>query len=471
MSIRLLQAIFLSGVYTAVDGATLSLAPGLEADLVGQGKAIWVSPPESVSPGVEQENYPLSLNGVGAVVWNGNNKAGTSTSGGANLPTVDVVDDGLRVTTPVTNWCELTLPALRDARLLPLNLALVCESPDWSKVLTISYYVGTSGYANFWTRTWQATTTGVSAGPEIIGRGERTLFSEQSIMPVGGGSPVFASTAVDTHKIRITPVSGESAQVTLKKLVYDVDEAAPSLSITFDDGYSTVINNALPLLLARGLKASMSVIADGIGSAARYCTLAQIKQWQSRGMACVPHGPLGLGAINNLAEYASVSEAIDDMAVNRQFLVDNGLVSRGEENFYVWPQGIRSMGGSLRDTSLIEAAERAGFVGARGVLYNHTFHAKTVKGYPQRWDIPIIGHSKDYGGDESTNITNLLAKIDELIDKKTSGCLLFHDVGASPTNAIDITTANFTTLVNRIALRVSQGLLTNPFVFDQVGLV
>jgi hypothetical protein len=107
------------------------------------------------------------------------------------------------------------------------------------------------------------------------------------------------------------------------------------------------------------------------------------------------------------------------MAVNRQFLVDNGLVSRGEENFYGWPQGIRSMGGSLRDTSLIEAAERAGFVGARGVLYNHTFHAKTVKGYPQRWDIPIIGHSKDYGGDESTNITNLLAKIDELMNKKT----------------------------------------------------
>ncbi len=45
MSIRLLQAVFLSGVYTAVDGATLYLAPGLEADLVGQGKAAWVTPP------------------------------------------------------------------------------------------------------------------------------------------------------------------------------------------------------------------------------------------------------------------------------------------------------------------------------------------------------------------------------------------------------------------------------------------
>lgn len=45
MSIRLLQAIFLSGVYTAVDGATLSLDGALEADLVSQGKAAWVLPP------------------------------------------------------------------------------------------------------------------------------------------------------------------------------------------------------------------------------------------------------------------------------------------------------------------------------------------------------------------------------------------------------------------------------------------
>ncbi len=47
MSIRLLQAVFLSGVYTAVDGATLSLSPSLEADLVGQKKAEWVLAPKA----------------------------------------------------------------------------------------------------------------------------------------------------------------------------------------------------------------------------------------------------------------------------------------------------------------------------------------------------------------------------------------------------------------------------------------
>lgn len=408
------------------------------------------------------------LAATGTVVWQGGDKAQTSTSGGANLPVVTVLSGGrLQVTTPVGNWCELTLPALRTARLLPLSLSLKCESPDWSKLLTLAYYIGTSGYANFWTRTWQPTTTGPSAGPECIGSGARMLSSAQAIMPVGGGSPVFDSTLVDTHKIRITPAAGESATIILESLHYDVVDNQPSLSIMFDDGYRTVINNALPLLQARGLQATMSVISDAIDSAPRYCTLAQLQQWRAAGMECVPHGPLGLGAVNNLAEYATVEEALIDMDTNRRYLVDNNLVSRGEQNFYVWPQGIRSMGGNLRDISLIEAAQNAGFIAARGTLYNHTFNRALITGYPQRYDIPIIGHTKDYGGNETTNITNLLAKIDELIDKKTSGCLLFHDVGASPTNSIDITTANFTTLMNRVALRVSQGLLKNPLIYDQ----
>jgi len=45
MSIRLLQSIFIAGVLSPVDGTTLSLSTALEADLVNQGKAIWVSKP------------------------------------------------------------------------------------------------------------------------------------------------------------------------------------------------------------------------------------------------------------------------------------------------------------------------------------------------------------------------------------------------------------------------------------------
>lgn len=45
MSIRLTQTIFLAGAHIPVDGATLNLTPALEADLVSQGKAVWVSRP------------------------------------------------------------------------------------------------------------------------------------------------------------------------------------------------------------------------------------------------------------------------------------------------------------------------------------------------------------------------------------------------------------------------------------------
>lgn len=46
MSIRLLQSIFVAGVLSPVDGSTLSLSAALEADLVNQGKAVWVAAPE-----------------------------------------------------------------------------------------------------------------------------------------------------------------------------------------------------------------------------------------------------------------------------------------------------------------------------------------------------------------------------------------------------------------------------------------
>ena len=45
MTIRLLSAVLIAGVHYSVNGNTLSLAPSLEADLVGQGKAVWVTPP------------------------------------------------------------------------------------------------------------------------------------------------------------------------------------------------------------------------------------------------------------------------------------------------------------------------------------------------------------------------------------------------------------------------------------------
>ena len=45
MSIRLLMSVLIAGVHFPVDGATLSLDPGLEATLVGQGKAEWIARP------------------------------------------------------------------------------------------------------------------------------------------------------------------------------------------------------------------------------------------------------------------------------------------------------------------------------------------------------------------------------------------------------------------------------------------
>ena len=45
MPIRLLNSVLTAGPDTPADGATLSLSAALESDLVGQGKAVWVTKP------------------------------------------------------------------------------------------------------------------------------------------------------------------------------------------------------------------------------------------------------------------------------------------------------------------------------------------------------------------------------------------------------------------------------------------
>ncbi len=65
MSIRLLTSVLIAGVHYAVDGAVLSLSAGVEADLVGSGRALWVAPPGAMLPGAEHaaEHAALVLAG------------------------------------------------------------------------------------------------------------------------------------------------------------------------------------------------------------------------------------------------------------------------------------------------------------------------------------------------------------------------------------------------------------------------
>lgn len=449
-------------VVISVDVAPISYRIDADGDMSDQSPEI-----VALSERLDVVELASDSRGSGNVVYKETGTFGLTFSGGANTPAlIENINGKVWVTTPVGQFVEITFPTI-TARLCPQTLYLEGDSDDWSKVLSASYYLASTGYAQFWIRGFDPLTTGNNAEPGMSGGGARKFWTDRSSLSNGGGSPDFSTTQVTTHKIRVTPVAGQSARICISKIVFDVVDV-PSISITFDDGYTSVYANAFPLLKERGLKASWAIIADGIGSNASYATLANLQEWVAAGNECIPHGPRTGGSLNDAG---SVSAAVSDMVYHRDYLINNGLSDQISANVYVWPQGVYFMGGNRRDISLREGAESAGFIGARGIELPQFFNSKVVGSEMRKWTVPIIGHSSVVGDSvaETANINTIISRINALATDGKSGCLMFHYVGANNGVAADISVANFTLLMNAIHSLVSRGQLVNPVFSRQVA--
>lgn len=401
----------------------------------------------------------------GTTVYAASGRYGLTFSGGANTPTLADSADGVLITTPSGVYAEVTFPNLVAARLMPDQWTLEIYSPDWSAVSYLAAYIGSvSNFATSWTRTFNANNSDKSGEPALVGAGVRYLHSDFASHATLG-SPDKATTQIQYHKLRIAPVAGRTATVLVRKIKYDVVDV-PSISLTFDDGYQTVIDNALPVMIARGLRGSACLIPGKIGTSSRYASVSSwLNQWIAAGNECIGHGPNF--SEDNLTDAGTIAGAVADMDFGRDFLIASGLGTNGSENVYCWPQGIYTFAADKRDIGLRAAAFAAGYLGARGTEISY-MNSAVVGHYPKSMVTPIIGWVKNTGGDETTNITALLAKIDDICDSKKSGTLMFHDVEASPDNTNNISLANFTTLMDRIALRVAQGRLINPLYSQQI---
>jgi|GEM_PF-4098987 hypothetical protein len=399
----------------------------------------------------------------GSVIYAAAGRTGLTFSGGANTPTLADSADGLQVTTPVGAYAEVTLPQFATPRLISEQWYLEVWCSDWSAVSSMAMYLGSvSNFATSWTRTFNANNSDKTGETAMVGTGTRRLHSDFASHATLG-SPDKATTMLQYHKLRITPMAGRQATVSIKKVVFDILDS-PSISITFDDGYQTIIDNALPVLVARGLRGSACIIPGKIGTSSRFASVASWLNWIAAGNECIGHGPNF--SEDNLTDAGTIAGAVADMNFGRNFLVQNGLAVNGSENVYCWPQGIYTFAGDKRDPGLRDAVRAAGYVGSRGTEFSY-FNSLLAGEYPKCLATPIFGWVKSVP-DEPGNITTLLAKIDEICDTKKSGTLMFHDVEASPDNGNNITLANFTTLMDRIALRVAQGRCINPLYSQQI---
>lgn len=405
---------------------------------------------------------PTAADGTTVYAGIGKNNLSYYALGSANGPAAVVeTADGITFTSQSGMWFDITLPNLYAARLMPGAFYLDVWSDDWTAIDTLSYYALDSGSANYWYRAFNHKTSSYNAAPAMSASGVRRLYADTSSLTVGAGTPDLASTQILKHKVRVTPRTGRVANFRLLKVQYDVQDV-PCIAISFDDGYASVVNNAQSILDARGLKASFGVIADVVGITARYCTLDQLKAWQAAGHECCTHGPKGdYGMGNFFSNNATLSAAADDIRYNLQYLLTNGLNVNNSAYTLIWAQG-QYWKDNQFDADGLKIAKDLGFTHARSTIMPAYFHRSiAAAGDYQRYALPIIGHNNGYGGSESTNVTNINNAIIEAAVKRKSAILMFHEVGNAGAGTLDITVANFTTLMNTVSSLVAQGMITN----------
>lgn len=407
----------------------------------------------------------------GYVAWAGRNMQGTTFSGGARAPQLKAITaDGVRVVSAVrtdatNDYYDLVLPDLYAARALPRNMAVVAYSPDWSTVAEIGYYAATSGFAKFAQARWMSTNGTANAGSAIAGAGWRTLFkgTDEYVL---SGAPDFAVDQFVSQKLRITQQLGKASDITIAVVRVD-DKDVPTISIVSDDGYKSWYQEATPLLSARGLKASIAVIADRVGYSATFMTWDELRAWNNAGNNCVTHGVRN--GLNSLLNYATVPEMVADATWNRDQIKANGCDVDGSADFYVFPQGDYYTGGTMQDRTLTDALLAAEFKGGRSTILPQAFNSRHHANQAQRMIIPVIGHLWS-ATDEAANIAAIIARIDSCAKYGMSASIVFHQVVANPSTGIQISPANLALILDRIAYWVAQGRLRNEFINKQLPL-
>ena len=344
-------------------------------------------------------------------------------------------------------------------------MAVVAYSPDWSTVAEIGYYAATSGFAKFAQARWMSTNGTANAGSAIAGAGWRTLFkgTDEYVL---SGAPDFAVDQFVSQKLRITQQLGKASDITIAVVRVD-DKDVPTISIVSDDGYKSWYQEATPLLSARGLKASIAVIADRVGYSATFMTWDELRAWNNAGNNCVTHGVRN--GLNSLLNYATVPEMVADATWNRDQIKANGCDVDGSADFYVFPQGDYYTGGTMQDRTLTDALLAAEFKGGRSTILPQAFNSRHHANQAQRMIIPVIGHLWS-ATDEAANIAAIIARIDSCAKYGMSASIVFHQVVANPSTGIQISPANLALILDRIAYWVAQGRLRNEFINKQLPL-
>jgi peptidoglycan/xylan/chitin deacetylase (PgdA/CDA1 family) len=247
-------------------------------------------------------------------------------------------------------------------------IRLLFKVSDVTRLRSISFYLGTAGLANnFKWRVHTHTTT-----QNWVQSGEWVLATlHWGDVQAASGAFSLSSAGVPSTRsgftdLRFQVVDAGTGPVTARlqsvELIADTNVTYPSglVSITFDDSWSDVFDNARPAMDTYGFRGTTYTIADQIGTPEKY-TVAQLRSAQNlSGWEVAGHAHKGAA---HAARYDGLTAAeVDDDAGNlRAWLVSNGF--RGDS--FAYPGG---RFGRTTDGASVEAIVSRYFATGRSII-------------------------------------------------------------------------------------------------------
>lgn len=445
MSIRLLQAVIIAGVHTAAGSKALNLDPALEADLVQQGRAKWVTPPvldtdlsahslaHTSMPAMRQGALPAGWFDI-LPYWDLANISGETAAGLTVSVDYDVTFCGrptLRIDIPAgTSGAKNLIGTTGATAYVPnpwdlknLCVAVRCTNP--AIFPSISQTIGDATYTNRWNKDkikeghpdgytfpnraneWCFLKCGSSTAPEAIG--------------VTAGSPVVANRM--RAKIAATLTSSavnESMWIGFFGILPALKK--PTVIITLDDGYDTWYDFVMPLAKYYNIPVSMSIVGSLLN------TVGKLSTDQAYALA---HDQSKLFDLTNhtydhttLVAGTNEKQQLADFVANRDFLRGTLGISEDGPLHVVYPGGVTSL-------AQYAGVKAAGFLTGRKnqICWMHGQDQTLATGEDDgRFVLNVVSTIED-----TKTVADVKTAIDGIETRNEVGLLLGHNFAAAST--------------------------------------
>lgn len=420
MTIRITKDARVSGARVA-PGAVIDASAQLEAQLVGQGNAVmarlsaWGVPifgpdvPYAAPAVVGGAGVTINAHGLVAVgdeVWY--EVSATGISGSNNNFELQ--------------WTGLT-PFAADT-----------AAAEWQVtsglISAVSYYLGTSGYAQF--VNYGNSLSSYSTTQPFNHRGRNGMSVYESQWAKTGVVGKTTQLACSQGKIRVSVPNGSSAVFRLRAFRAGIKRGAGRIAVVFDDGYHSSIRLGLPICQQHGVPVTMAVVYSTVGTGGVFASLSELRQARAMGVECVAHGAVQMFG----AGLTTDAERLADIRANLRFIQENDLGSSEARKCYVWPNGMYCAAGDEGNPALLNALRAEGVTLARSASPTNLMVQLDAlsNDCDQRLLMPVVGHT--YQGvaataddaAETANVNTIISRIQAAAAQRADVMLMLHKV-------------------------------------------